>query len=97
MNENILDAIASRRLVGLVYESRRRVVEPHDYGVRGGVERLLAYQVRGESRSGRVPGWRDLEVSKIRDLVVLDDTFPGSRGASHRHHKPWDVVFARVE
>ena len=46
--------------------------------------------------SGRVPGWRELEVSKISDLVVLDETFAGSRAAGYLNHKPWDVLFARV-
>ena len=41
-------------------------------------------------------GWRLLEISKIEALVVLDDTFSGSRGNSHRDHYQWDVLYARV-
>ena len=92
----ILAAIDARKLVALVYDNRPRVVELHDYGIRQGIETLLAYQVRGLSRSGRVPGWRDLELSKTSQLVVLDETFPGSRGGQHRAHKVWDILFARV-
>jgi hypothetical protein len=89
-------AIRERRLVELVYGGRRRIVEPHDYGVRHGVTKLLVYQVRGES-GGPVPGWRELDVPKISGFTVLDETFPGSRGAAHDDHKRWDRVFARVE
>lgn len=89
-------AIAERRLVELIYGGRPRIVEPHDYGVRRGVTKLLVYQVRGESR-GPIPGWRELDVSKISDFTVLDETFPGSRGLAHDDHKRWDRVFVRVE
>jgi hypothetical protein len=96
MKEKIQLAISGRRLIEFMYDGRRRVVEPHDYGIRGGVEKLLAYQVRGDRGSGRVPGWRELEVSKVSGLVVLDETFPGSRGRDHHDHKDLETLFARV-
>lgn len=104
MNEQELDgalrfAIANRRLLRLTYHSRCRVAEPHDYGVLNGRPRLLVYQVRelDAARSTRIAGWRLLDVAKIEDFEVLDETFPGSRASSHTDHFSWDVVYARVE
>lgn len=93
---DIRRAIADKRLVELFYESKRRIAEPHDYGIQKGGAKLLVYQVGGES-SSRIPGWKHLDVAKIERLVVLDEAFRGSRGAAHRHHKSWDVLFARVK
>jgi hypothetical protein len=91
-------AIANKRLIELSYGGRLRVAEPHDYGVHKGTTRLLIYQRRESGATqakGRV-GWRLLDVSKIEGCVVLDDTFPGSRGGPHQHHHVWDVVYARL-
>jgi hypothetical protein len=95
IGDSIRLAITGRRLIEIVYGGKRRVVEPHDCGVRRGATKLLVYQIRGGS-GGRVPGWRDLDVPRITELTVLDETFRGSRGAQYSDHKPWDVVFARV-
>jgi hypothetical protein len=97
-DERIRFAIANRRLVGVSYGGTMRVAEPHDYGVQNGRERLLVFQLRGPSRSGRSPtGWRLLDTGKIESLAVLDEAFAGSRGESHRGHLQWDVVYARVK
>jgi hypothetical protein len=91
-------AIANKRLVQLSYQNARRVVEPHDYGVQGGVERLFVHQLRtSPARPGKqTVGWRLLDVVKIDDLVVLEQTFPGSRAEARQKHMVWDVVYARV-
>jgi hypothetical protein len=98
LDRQLRAAITGKHLVRLRYHGDRRVVEPHDYGVRKGVERLLIYQLRGVSRpaSGRESGWRLLEVSKIDDCEVLDETFPGSRGEPRQKHMEWDILYARV-
>lgn len=96
IDREIRTAISERRLVELVYGRHRRIVEPHDYGVRRGVPKLLVYQIRGES-NGPVPGWRELDVPKISQFVVLADTFPGGRGAAHDEHKSWDRIYMRVD
>jgi len=91
-------AITNRRLVEVRYRGAARVAEPHDYGVHDGQERLLVYQRRGPARPGHSPiGWRLLVVSKIEALTVLEDTFQGGRGQSHRSHYRWEVIYARVK
>jgi hypothetical protein len=87
-------AISNARLIQFFYRGVQRLAEPHDYGVLNNVARLLVYQRR--SARSPIPGWRLLDVSKIDRLVVLEETFHGSRSASHRHHTRWDEVFVRV-
>ena len=92
-------AIANKRLIQFTYNGALRVAEPHDYGVQKGRARLLAYQLRGSSSSARnsVSRWRLLDVEKMAGCVVLNETFPGSRGQAHRHHHVWDTLHARVD
>lgn len=87
-------AIAHRRIVDLVYDDRRKQVEPHDYGLRKGEAQLLVYQRSGESRSPEPTGWRTLRVASISDFHVKEETFPGRRPADR--HIEWDRLFARV-
>jgi hypothetical protein len=92
-------AIAHKRLLGLEYNARLRVAEPHDFGAMNGTAKLLVYQllVDGAASDNRAQGWRLLEVRKIGACKVLEQTFAGSRGDSHSQHIHWDAVFARVE
>ena len=89
-------AIHEKRLIRLTYKERERIVEPHDYGIHQGLVKLFAYQVAGSS-SHKLPAWRWMEEDLIRDIQLLDRTFPGSRSiASGKHHK-WDKLFIRVK
>lgn len=98
-DEQLRLAIAYKRLIEVRYDGHMRVLEPHDYGIQKGSQRLLAYQVRGGSahanNGGR--GWKLLKVSKIESCVVLDETFRGSRERPNQEHLVWEQVFARVE
>jgi hypothetical protein len=76
-------AIVEKWLVELVYNEKRRIVEPHDYGVQNGSIKLLGYQLAGAS-SGPLPNWRWFEVDLITDIRLLDRKFPGGRGGGPR-------------
>ena len=89
-------AIEQKRLVKLVYDSKPRILEPHDYGIHNGSVKLLGYQVGGAS-SGRLPNWRWLEVNSISDIRMLDRTFPGGRPSPSGKHHQWDQLFLRVK
>ena len=94
VDELLRAAIDQKRLIGLVYLNKPRVVEPHDYGIhRGSVK--LAYQVGGAS-SRPLPNWRWMEVNSISDVRLLDQTFPGGRPTPSGKHHRWDQLFARV-
>jgi hypothetical protein len=96
MNADLLRAIEEKRLVEFVYNDARRIVEPHDYGIRRGAETLLGYQLSGGSESGAAHGWKEFKLAKIDRLRVLDRRFPGSRGDSAQQHRTWETLFARV-
>jgi hypothetical protein len=91
----IRGAIQSKRLIRFQYQNKERLVEPHDYGVQKGNQRLLSWQIGGQS-SGQLPGWRWFDVSDMQDVEMLDKTFAGNRAVSASHHR-WDKVFIRVE
>jgi 2-polyprenyl-6-methoxyphenol hydroxylase-like FAD-dependent oxidoreductase len=96
-NFDLLRAIADKRLVEFTYGTgRARLAEPHDYGIRHGVESLLVFQLSGDSQSGASPGWKELDVSKIRELRVTEHLFAGTRSESAQRHRDWDTLFARV-
>ena len=73
MKQDLVCAIADKRLVEFTYKAgRTRIVEPHDYGIRHGVECLLGFQIGGESQSGAPQGWKQVDVDHIHPLHVLD-------------------------
>ena len=97
MVDDLARAITDKRLIEFAYKAgRTRIVEPHDYGVRHGVEYLLGYQISGESQSGTPHGWKWFEVAQIVQLRVLERRFAGTRADSAQHHREWDTLFARV-
>ena len=88
MNQDLVRAIADKRLIEFVYRiGEIRIVEPHDYGVRRGVERLLGFQISGESRSGTPYGWKEFDVDAFRQLRVLERRFAGTRADKGQHHR----------
>src|ERR1700752_525033 len=83
-------AIANRRLMQFHYGGNQRIVEPHDYGVIGNVPRLLVYQRSKVGSAGsQAIGWRLLDLPKIVNCVVLDDTFAGTREDPNQQHYDW--------
>jgi hypothetical protein len=96
VKNDLVGAIREKRLIEFAYKGgRARVVEPHDYGIRGGFERLLGFQIGGQSESGASHGWKEFDVDQIRQLHVLERRFAGSRGKSGQRHRQWDTLFAR--
>ena len=98
VSSDLVLAINEKRLIEFVYKAgRTRIAEPHDYGISGGIQKLLAYQISGASRSGAPHGWKHFDVVEMTQLRVLDRQFPGSRADSSQHHGEWDTLFARVK
>ena len=88
-------AIAGKRMVTFQADGCLRKAEPHDYGLFKGAARLFYYQVGGESRTGKLPGWRWARIEKIKDLNITDEPFAGPRPVSGRH-VAWEKLFASV-
>ena len=71
MNEVIADSIRNRRRLGFTYHGIPRIAEPQCYGIgTKGTELLRVHQLQGGDQ--REPLF---DVSKIRDLVTLDQVF----------------------
>ena len=96
MRDLLFFAIENKRLIRFEYQGYPRVAEPHDYGIMKAVKTLLVYQVRGESKTRNVPGWKHIRESEIRRLQVLEEPFPGGRTVPSGQHKKWDRIFIRV-
>src|SRR5580704_7106374 len=96
LDQLLRTAIEQTRLLRLRYRNKDRIVEPHDYGQHNGVIKLLAYQVGGAS-SGPLPNWRWMETDLITDAELLNQKFPGGRGAASGKHHRWDKLFLRVK
>ena len=88
-------AITGKRLVTFKADGCLRKAEPHDYGLFKGVPRLFYFQVGGESRSGKLPGWRWAKIDRISDFTITDEHFAGPRPVNGRH-VAWEKVFASV-
>jgi hypothetical protein len=96
IDELLRKAIQERRLVQFVYKHKRRIVEPHDYGIHNGSIKLFGYQVGGWS-SEPLPSWRWALVNSISDLCLLAQQFPGRRPSPSGRHHQWEQIFVRVE
>jgi hypothetical protein len=83
-------------MVEFEYDSYHRVAEPHVYGVNGGVEQLLVYQIGGQSSSGALPEWRRMDVHRIVDFQVLERAFVGPRPTPSGRHSSWDITYEIV-
>lgn len=93
----IRHAITSRKLLQFSLDGGSRIAEPHDYGVRKGKVQLLVYQLSGASRSGRLPDWRWVDLSRATDFQVLEQSFAGGRNDGITKHTVWEQLFLRVE
>lgn len=80
MISQICSAIQNKKLLEFIYDGYFRRVEPHTLGVsKRGNDLLSAYQVSGESKEGKVPDWKQFNLEKIQDLIVLNETFVNPR------------------
>ena len=88
MNPLIDEAIRDRRRIRFRYHGRMRLVEPQCHGVGSkGTELLRGHQLQGGSQPEPL-----FDVSKITDLVVLDETFDRA-GPNYRRD---DSAMARI-
>jgi predicted DNA-binding transcriptional regulator YafY len=91
-------AIEEKKLIEIWYKGQNRVVEPHDFGVQKGVDRLLGFQLRSSRAAFGTDtvGWRLFDLDKIESVVILDMPFKGSRQIQAQQHHTWDTLYTRV-
>ena len=92
MNQIIVDAIRKRRRLRFTYNERPRIVEPQCYGIGvKGTELLRVHQVRGGTQ--REPLF---DVSKIEDLVVLDEVFTQPGPNYKKNDSAMTIIFCQL-
>lgn len=96
MDQIIRQAISEKRLVEFSYQGFQRIAEIHVYGIKGGIHQILAYQTRGQSKSGRLPNWRRVNLREVVGICLLDEIFPGRRPNPSGDHSDWDSIIAMV-
>ncbi len=77
IQEQLVEAIAERRVISLAYRGRGgRIGHPHVL-YRGSTGKLVMdmYQVAGYSSSGDLPQWRMFELAGIQRVEVLEERF----------------------
>jgi hypothetical protein len=57
---------------------------------------LVAYQVRGGSRSGEYAGWKTFHESEMRGLVMLDQHFSAPRPEYRRGDAAFVSIIAEL-
>jgi hypothetical protein len=71
MHQIIIDSIRQKRRLRFTYNGKTRLAEPQCYGIGSrGTELLRVHQIEGGSQ--REPLF---DVSKIRDLIALEEVF----------------------
>jgi hypothetical protein len=93
----IRSGIVEKRLIRFRLHGKVRIAEPHDYGIRNGVEQLLVYQVAGETTSGNLPNWRWVVLAQASDFELLDRRFSGGRPGESKKRSSWERLFLRVD
>ena len=96
LHQTLCTAIGERRLLGFSSKGHDRIAEPHDYGVKDRVRKLLYYQVGGGSNSHPPTGWRWADADEMTGARLLEERFAGARPAPTGQHVKWDKLFASV-
>ena len=88
----ILESIRTRRRLRFLYNARLRIVEPQCYGIgTKGTELLRVHQLQGGDQ--REPLF---DVSKIEDLVMLDETFTKPGPNYKQNDSAMKIIFAQL-
>ncbi len=98
MKEIVCNAMTNRRLLSFAYEGFERVVEPHLCAQNAaGHDILLAWLVRGHSKSEPRPGWRHYLLTEMRNVKVLEETFDKSRPGFKPHDRRMTTIYCKLE
>jgi hypothetical protein len=88
----ILESIRTRRRLRFLYNGRVRIVEPQCYGTgTKGTELLRVHQLQGGDQ--REPLF---DVSKFKDLVMLDETFTKPGPNYKKGDSAMKTIFAQL-
>ncbi|AFU57122.1 zinc finger C2H2 domain-containing protein [Candidatus Nitrososphaera gargensis Ga9.2] len=96
MDDLVRTAIMSKNVIEFSYHGYHRIAEPHVFGIHNGRKQLLVYQTGGQSSSGKIPGWRRVNVDEITSARITAQTFVGQRPFPSGEHSNFDTIIAVV-
>jgi len=92
VNQVIVDAINRKRRLSFTYSGKSRIAEPQCYGIgTKGTELLRVHQIRGGEQPEPL-----FDVSKIRDLVALDEHFMNPGPNYKKNDSAMKTIFAQL-
>ena len=97
MNGVICEAIEKKRLLQFSYEDLTRIVEPHLFGRKtSGNDVLSGYLVGGYTESDNEPYWRNYIVEEMEFVIMLDETFTGSREGFNPNDNSMEEIYCSL-
>lgn len=97
MKAIICEAIEKKRLLQFSYDDLTRIVEPHIYGRKtSGRDVLSGWLVEGYTESDSEPYWRNYLVENMDFIILLDETFSGTREGYNPEDKSMEKVYCRL-
>jgi hypothetical protein len=57
---------------------------------------LVAFQIRGGSKEGKVHYWKQFKVDKIEKIIILDETFEKPRPNYVRGDKKIKLIYCEL-
>lgn len=92
MNQLIVAAIRERRRLSFAYHGSKRLAEPQCYGMGArGTELLHVHEIKGGEQ--REPLF---DVSKMEDLVLLDDVFKKPGPNYRKNDSAMKTIFCQL-
>jgi len=96
INSVICNAIKSKHVLKFDYENGTRIAEPYCYGKSSkGNEVLRAFQIKGDSKSGKPHGWKLFNVSKMNNVTVNREHF--SMGHDYSREKRMKNIYCCIQ
>ena len=96
MKQIIIQAIENKKLLELIYDGGRRVVEPHCFGRNSkGNEIVRAFQVDGYSSTGKM-GWKLYDIAKVSSLILIDEVFLNPRPDYVKGDKGMTIIYCEL-
>ena len=96
-HQQLIEAIANKRVLELRYDGYHRIVEPHTYGVSDQGHYLLrCYQTAGGSHSGKPVDWKLLRTDEISSLHETGALFPAARHGYKRNDPAMQRIYAQI-
>ena len=97
MKNTIIKAIHDKSILQFTYDGHSRTAEPHAVGLStAGNDVLRCFQTAGTSSEGKVPDWKLMLLSDIRNLIVTSDHFSTPRPGYKTGDKGMPTIYAQL-